>query len=1018
MTDALNISNQNSFHNISPILPEQKVPEKISDASNQAGPPAVIRPLPQDKEITKIMEEVDALFKEQNDIDQLLKEIEQEEIANRQLQGAMEATQAFLGRIGSHTELGLGIEKQLIALTQLTNISDDILEGLKGLDKLEEFTRIAEISAKSINLLNLGLQGTSLILGMQVLRRSKRVFEEILDKNEAQQQKNLKDPTLTEEEKKNRTKTYESIIEKVNNWKEQIQIEEEALNLALFGFTSSSASTALSLLNQGISHIPTDMLPSTEALQLSKQILGGLGWALKGLEVIVLAVEIEHKKKQGKVLDSWMKRFDDVIHSQKMHIKIREQTKEQQLESLPKTVDVQKIKEQLENLINNHTESALKILRRLNIGLDWTVSNKKELKEALSKDDKMAARLVEAFTEIHQILRDEARQKLGDSLDAASQKKLDAFNKDKAKNFGRKVEAQLRSLSRELEQTEKVVYGVGVLKKSSQQKGKIEGQLKLLQTKQRADLENEFLALLNREDVNNTLQILNTLGANLDKSMTRDELIKTLENDENLYSTILEKFIAYKQKINQIDQKILTSDLRNTTKSLLKKRKLIEERKIELLKFSFDGLEDKIEKLHKNIFDQQIKTLRKLAEEDFDKFPAKENALLSFIEQRHEKWKEHSPSFQEEVRKGIIPESVVKAYNDYKDAVEIMKTDMGLRTLFSDNTILTEAKENLIKAIKSLEKAELESTFDSWYKAKEKDELLKIYVQHQETIERAVKAPLVQVINKKHTIERKVLRFNLTASKVYFTLSVASLALGASFGLIALLGTPLAAASAVLLFLSIGATIATLSSIIGGYYLGLKYKKRNTIDGLTRAPFQSLWRNMHLSLHRLNRLVKRKNMLKEARKLQGFHKNNLNLTIDQFRSSKEFKKYEKAKKHVEQASRNVKHWTQEIKKLTDRSTDYGWKDFVGGAKLQTAKDFDVLDSFSQALELLDEDFLGEDTKEILRVQLGINLKEAQKKITGTDNEAIKKSVQRAFARTGENLIEFMRRQVGMMKRKK
>ena len=208
MTDALNISNQNSFHNISTILPEQKVPEKISDASNQAGPPAVIRPLPQDKEITKIMEEVDALFKEQNDIDQLLKEIEQEEIANRQLQGAMEATQAFLGRIGSHTELGLGIEKQLIALTQLTNISDDILEGLKGLDKLEEFTRIAEISAKSINLLNLGLQGTSLILGMQVLRRSKRVFEEILDKNEAQQQKNLKDPTLTEEEKKNRTKTY------------------------------------------------------------------------------------------------------------------------------------------------------------------------------------------------------------------------------------------------------------------------------------------------------------------------------------------------------------------------------------------------------------------------------------------------------------------------------------------------------------------------------------------------------------------------------------------------------------------------------------------------------------------------------------------------------------------------------------------------------------------------------------------------------------------------------------------
>lgn len=992
-------------------IPIVVIPEDLKVSQEKA--PTDSEPIPsappqiaKDTKITKIMEEVNTLLSGETAIDKLLKEIEQEEIANRQFQGALDATQTFLGRIGSHTELTLGIEKQISTLANLT-VPKEIIETL-GLEKFEELNKIVELSGESINLISLGCKGTSIVLGLQIIKRSKRVFEEILDKNEKKHLKDAADKTITPEKQEELAKTYKDIKEQVAVWKEQIRLEEEDLNVALFGFAAASGATALSLLNQGINYIPANMLPSAEAMQLSKHILGGLGWALKGIEVIVLAVEIEHKKKQGEVLDSWIERFDKTINSQN-NIKIRE--------SLPEIVDANLVKRQLERLINHHTESNLKILRRLDAGLDITISNKQKLVAALrDKDDELGNRLLEVFTEVHQILRNEARQKRGATLDEKSQKSLDEFNKDKKIKFG-KIENQLRALSKELAGMEELDYSVGVRKKSEEQVNQLKALKESIEenAEDREVLGKKFDELIGQSNVANTLQILNALGAGLDKSMTKEELRTKLEENPQLKELFIEKKIA----LSHLSMKILDIDIENTADGLLKKRELIEQQKIELLKFSFSTLEDKIKKLHRTIFDNEIEALKKLAAQDFDKQPSKEGILLDFIEKRTEK---KPTSFQEEMKKGVIPTSVLGAYESYIDVIcKERGEDLGLRDLFSQTPLpsdLLEARKILVYSINSLKNDELEKHFNSWYASKTEDKLLKTYVQNQETIERAVKAPLVQAINKKHKIEKKVLGFNLTASKIYFALSVASLALGAGFALVALLGTPLAAAGAILFFLSIGATVATLSSLIGGYYLGLKYNRRNTIDGLTRAPLQSLWRNTHLALHRLDRLVQKKKMLKAANKLKTFYEKDPSLSLNSLENAEEFKNYEKKKTRYEQSDLKVKHWTKEVGKIGSRSVNYGWKDFVKGAKLETAKDFDILGGFAEALEFLDEEFLGEDTKEILSVQLGIDLKEAQKKVSGKDLEPIKKSIQKGFARSGENLIHFMRRQVGKMERKK
>lgn len=468
------------------------------------------------------------------------------------------------------------------------------------------------------------------------------------------------------------------------------------------------------------------------------------------------------------------------------------------------------------------------------------------------------------------------------------------------------------------------------------------------------------------------------LHVELDSSLHSKEEFQSYLIDHPAYCLQLMSAYIRAQRKEALDVIIKTS------KDLLEKREAIITKKLLLLAPHFSKFEPKIRESKKAIFvgDMQNVLWQQLQDPKCSPFKIKEKL---------EKWGFfHTPSAK--------IQGVLQAFAQFEIA----------------------SKEKASEALQHLQQEfyqwmnhpiAMDEQFHAWYQTQSRDSLLHFYVDHQETLEHTVKNALKQMVQKKHEIEKRFIEFKLTKAKIHF--SVATIGLTVSVGLVILgiLTTPLAGAGLILLIVSLGSTAVSLG-LLGASYYQAYHEKPHTTQLLTlRYQAKMTWTKLRTAIQAYRHQAQEKKYLEVARilyTLQLFSNPELNENDTRYKQA--LANYKLAKRQYEESQQKMNEWHQRLKRLETDVAEKGWQDFEQ-AYLRTdhkSITFDTLQAYQKALEACDLGLLSQETKTLLKVQLGIDLKALQAQID-EDPQAIKNTLQEFFVLNDSDLVSFIKK---------
>jgi hypothetical protein len=425
-----------------------------------------------------------------------------------------------------------------------------------------------------------------------------------------------------------------------------------------------------------------------------------------------------------------------------------------------------------------------------------------------------------------------------------------------------------------------------------------------------------------------------------------------------------------------------------TSKNLLEKRKAIMAKKLLLLAPRFSELELKIQELKKALFvrDMQNVLWQHLQDPKCSPFKIKEEL---------QKWGFfHAPSAK--------IQGVLQALAQFEIA----------------------SKENASEALQHLRQefdqwmshpSAMDEQFHAWYQSQSRDSLLHFYVDHQETIEHTVKNALKQMVQKKHEIEKRFIEFKLTKAKIHFSVALIGLTVSVGLAILGILTTPLAGAGLILLTISLGSTAVSLGLLGASYYQAYR-EKPNTTQLLTlRYKAKMTWTKLRAAIQTYHHQAKEKKTLEVAKILYTLLSNPDAKNHAQYEQA--LANYKAAKRQFEESQQKMNEWLQRLKRLEVEVTEKSWQDFAEQASLQIGhrpSEFDTLQAYQKALEACDLRLLSQETKTLLEVQLGIDLKALQAQID-KDPQAIKNTLQEFFVLNDSDLVSFIKK--ALVKRK-
>lgn len=275
------------------------------------------------------------------------------------------------------------------------------------------------------------------------------------------------------------------------------------------------------------------------------------------------------------------------------------------------------------------------------------------------------------------------------------------------------------------------------------------------------------------------------------------------------------------------------------------------------------------------------------------------------------------------------------------------------------------------------------------------DGLIRDYIDHQETIEQTTKGALKQMVQQKHELESRFQKLKLTQSKVLFSISAISFTASAAFAILGLLSFPVGGAGVVLLALSIGSITLSTGFFTAGYIQSMHYKPQMAKEITFSFQIKMAWTKLRAAIASYSHQSKEKKLVEVAKILQHLHQSP---TKESNKSiSPEYQKaladYQQAKFNFAESQKQVEDWTRRLKKFESQINEAGWKDFSQYADLPIGKKedlFDTLTAFQAAFQACDLRLLNAETRNLLEMQLGINLESLQVQMK-KDPEGIKKS---------------------------
>lgn len=469
---------------------------------------------------------------------------------------------------------------------------------------------------------------------------------------------------------------------------------------------------------------------------------------------------------------------------------------------------------------------------------------------------------------------------------------------------------------------------------------------------------------------------------------TKDLLIDHLRT----HPALIDKYVQFQQQLEAINTIIYTSE------SLLAKREAIMKKKKLFLKPRFHIIKQEIHARKKELFSNQLQNIVKKLQSSCS-FREIENTFIQF---------------------GFYQSPISLKNQQLLLAFTIFKHDQ-----LHNSESVSSSQQNLINMITDWIKHPnaLDTHFDKWFDLQDVDSLMHDYIDHQETIEHTIKNSLKQMIQKKHAFEEHFLNFKSKKSHMHFAIATLSLGISTTFAILGLLGTPFAGAGAILLGLSVGTATLSFGFFAAGYLHSLRYKPHTAETMSFFFQIKVTWTNLQNAVAVYSHQSKEKKLIEVAKILHQLHVSSQSIPdVDKFRNNeyqKALMKYQKAKLDLEKSQERVEQWTQKLKKIEARIKAAEWKDFSQYASLppfgENGSSFDTLEAFQQALQACDLRLLDAETKNLLQVQLGINLEKLQNQIK-TNPKEIKNFLQDFFALTDAGLVDFIKTQQGRLKK--
>lgn len=382
-------------------------------------------------------------------------------------------------------------------------------------------------------------------------------------------------------------------------------------------------------------------------------------------------------------------------------------------------------------------------------------------------------------------------------------------------------------------------------------------------------------------------------------------------------------------------------------------------------------------------------------------------------------------------------------------------TEEGRKVHFALARLMTNPKDPLLKQklVEAFQQwmnhpTAMRQQFQCWFTQqignnKKLEALLASYVDQQETIEITTKNALKEMVQKKHEIEESFINLKLFGSLANFSLAALTLTISSTLFILGILTLPLGGAGIILMALGTGTAVFGYGLM--GASLALAYRER---PNLTQFLIQKFFELRYVKLrkgissyfHQSNEAklkeIKNKHKEKENRMLEmaqklfdlhiGFQGDNrsdsdIHKALEAYHKAKrEFdeskavdasKTYEQSAEFVE-SKEKVKGWSDRLERLEKTMQEKGWEDFAQNASLQVDEKqeaFGSLRAFKEAFKTCDVNLLSDETKDLLKVHLGIDLAALQAQLENNP-EAIQNALQKFFAMNEDDVVAFITKQ--------
>lgn len=439
----------------------------------------------------------------------------------------------------------------------------------------------------------------------------------------------------------------------------------------------------------------------------------------------------------------------------------------------------------------------------------------------------------------------------------------------------------------------------------------------------------------------------------------------------------------------------------DASKNLLIKRQVLMEKKITELMPRFSSFQTKIQDFKKPQFIKEVRALRQILENP--------RCTPHEIEERFQAYGFFQPAM------AVQNQQLLAAFEQFKNA-KLSQTPDSVAAV-------SESQQNLMDQLNQWmdHPTAMNQQFQQWFRGESKENLLRSYLDHQETVEHLTKNALKQMVNQKHDLESSFLDFKLKSFKIYLSIAVLVVTLNITIKVLGLLTLPMGGLGVLLLILSNGSFIVNLGLCAAGGYQASHYRPYSaqllSISFLMKMAMAKLKTSIQAYLHQ----AKDKKLIETAKILYALHSTSIP-TSSQKKTSPEYQKalanYKKAKAEFQQSQDKFNEWSKKVNELETRVAKEGWKDFAQYASLKTsdqAADFDTLRAFQKAIEACDLSLLSDETRQLLEVQLGVDLDTLQVQMNQNPEE-IKNTLQKFFALDDAGLVKFINHQKARIKK--